>query len=67
MTPALPRSSSSRQGGSPDFSFFVFEREREGVKVQVYAGEGQGERDSEAGSVPSMEPSTGLDLMTLIS
>ena len=43
------------------FYFILFFLEREGGVVA------EGERESEAGSMPSSEPDTGLDLMTLRS
>ena len=45
-------------------------RERESTKERRGAGaeaEGEGERENFAGSIPSMEPDTGLNLTTLKS
>ena len=49
----------------------LFERKREQKREQASmsegVGQGKGERESYAGSMPSVDPDMGLDLMTLRS
>jgi len=56
---------------NPPFFFFkdslIYLRERENARVRMSGGGAEGERESQAGSMPSAEPDTGLDLTKLRS